>query len=94
MLAMMAAAVALKVATVTPAGAVTEAGTVSEELLLASVIEDPPTGAAWLSVTVHVLTALCPRPVGLQASEEISPGATRLMVAVCELPRVAVTIAL
>ena len=86
MLAMMAAAVALKVAAVAPANTVTVPGTTSEALLLASVTAEPPAGAAWLSVTVQALTALCPRLVGLQASEEISPGVTRLMVALAELP--------
>ena len=73
----------------------TDAGTVSEVLLLASVTLDPPATAAWVSVTVQVLTALCPRPAGTQATPEISSGAVRLMAAVCELlPRVAVTVAL
>ena len=93
--AMVAAAVALNVAVVTPAATVIEAGTVSEALLLASVTLDPPAGAVWVSVTVHVLTALCPRAVGLQATPETRTGASRLIVAVCELlPRVAVTVAL
>ena len=73
----------------------TEAGTVSDVLLLASVDAEPPAGAVWVSVTVQVLTALCPRLAGLQATPETSIGATRLMVAVCELvPSVAVTVAL
>jgi hypothetical protein len=93
--AMEAAAVALKVAVVTPAATVTDAGTVSSALLLASVTLEPPVGAVWVRVTVHVLTALCPRLVGLQATLETSTGASRLMVAVWELlPRVAVTVAL
>ena len=45
MLAMVAAAVALKVAVVAPAATVTEAGTVSEALLLASVTLEPPAGS-------------------------------------------------
>ena len=95
MLAIVAAAVALNVAVAAPAATVTDAGTVSEELLLASVTLDPPVGAVWVSVTVHVLTALCPRLVGLQATPETNTGATRLTVAVCELvPRIAVTVAL
>ena len=88
-----AVAVALNVAVVAPAATDTEAGTVSEALLLASVTLDPPAGAVWVSVTVHVLTALCPRLVGLQATPETRTGASRLIVAVCELlPRVAVTV--
>ena len=95
MLAIEAAAVALKVAVVAPAVTVTDVGAVSEALLLASVTVDPPRGAIWVSVTVQVLTALWPRLVGLQAREETRTGASRLMVAVCELlPRDAVTVAL
>ena len=45
MLAIEAAAVALKVAVVAPAVTVTEAGTVSRALLLARVTLDPPVGA-------------------------------------------------
>ena len=94
MLAIEAAAVAPKVAVVAPTATVTEAGTVSDALLLASVTFDPPAGAVWVRVTVHVLTALCPRLVGLQARVETRTGASRLIVAVCELlPRVAVTVA-
>ena len=95
MLAIEAAAVALKVAVVAPAATVTDAGTVSEALLLASVTPDPPVGAVWVSVTVEVLTARCHRLVGLQARVDTSTGASRLIVVVCELlPRVAVTVAL
>jgi hypothetical protein len=54
----------------------------SSVLLLASVTLDPPAGAAWVSVTVHVPTAPCPRLAGLQAAAETSTGASRLMVAV------------
>ena len=95
MLAIVAAAVALNVAVVAPGATVADAGTVSEALLLARVTLDPPVGAVCVSVTVHVLTALCPRLVGLQATPETSTGANRLIVAVWELlPRLAVTVAL
>jgi hypothetical protein len=95
LLAMEAAAVALKVAVLAPTGTVTDAGTVSRVLLLASVMLDPPAGAVWGSVTAHLLTAPCPRLAGTQATAETSTGASRLTLAVCELlPRVAVTIAL
>jgi hypothetical protein len=48
-----------------------------------------------LNVTVQVLEALAPRLVGLQASEDTSTGAIRLMVALAELLLyVAVTVAL
>ena len=95
MLGIEAPAVALKVAVVAPAVTVTEAGTVSEALLLARVTLAPPVGAVCVRVTVQVLTALCPRLVGLQATPETRTGASRLIVAVCELvPRVAVKVAL
>ena len=94
MLAIEAAAVALNVAVVVPVATVTDAGMVSEALLLARVTLDPPVGADWVTVTVQVLTALCPRLVGLQARVETSTGASRLMAAVWELlPKVAVTVA-
>ena len=95
MLAIAAAAIALNAAVVDPDATVTDAGTASEVLLLASVTLDPPAGAVWVSVTVHVLTALCPRLVGLHTTPETSTGASRLTAAVFELlPRVAVTVAL
>jgi hypothetical protein len=95
LLAIEAAAVALKLAAVAPAATVTEAGTVSSALLLASVTLAPPVGAVWVSVTVHALTAPWPRLVGLQDTPETRTGAARAIVAVCELPpRVAVTAAL
>ena len=80
---------------VAPATTVTEAGTVSEVLLLASVMAEPPMGAVWVSVTVQVPAAPGPRLAGLHASVDMSPGANRPTVAVVELlPRVAVTVAL
>jgi hypothetical protein len=95
LLAIDAAAVAPNVAVVAPAATVTDAGTVSAALLLASVTLDPPAGAVWVSVTVQMLTELCPRLAGLQATPDTRTGASRLMFAVCELlPRVAVTVAL
>jgi hypothetical protein len=95
LLAIEAAVVALKVALVDPAATVTDAGTVSEVLLLASVTAEPPVGAAWVSVIVQVLTALCPRLAGAQPSVETKTGATRPIEAVRELlPSEAVTVAL
>ena len=89
-----AAAAALNVAAVAPAVTVTDAGTVSAVLLLARVTIDPPGGAVWVRVTVHVLTALCPKMVGLHATPDTRTGAVRTMVAVSELlPSVAVTAA-
>jgi hypothetical protein len=91
---MEAAAVALKVAVVAPVATVTDAGTVSEALLLATVTLDPPAGETCVMVTVQVLTALWPRLAGMHAKPETRTGANRLMVAVFELlPKVAVTVA-
>ena len=86
---------ALNVAVVAPAARVTDAGTASSVLLLASVTEVPPAGAGCVIVTVQVLVALCPRLAGLQATPDTSAGACRVIVAVWELaPSVAVTVAL
>ena len=82
---LMVPVVALKVADVAAAATVTEAGTVSVELVLVSVTLAPPVGAAWVKVTVQVVDELWPRLVGLQASEETSTGATRLTVVFAEL---------
>jgi hypothetical protein len=85
--------VAVKVAAVAPAATVTDAGMVSQALFLVSVTFDPPVGAAVLKVTVHVLTPLGLRLVGLQVSAERRPGATRAMATLCVLlPRLAVMV--
>ena len=81
----MATVVALKLAEVAAAATVTDAGTVSVALGLARVTLAPPVGAPWVRVTVQVLNELGPRLVGLQASEETSTGAVRLMVALAEV---------
>ena len=95
MLSMLAGAVALKAELVAPAATLTDAGIASEVLLLESVTLDPPVGAFSVRVTVQVLTALCPRLAGLQATPETSTGVSRLRAAVWELvPSVAVTVAL
>ncbi len=78
--------VALKVAEEAAAATVTEAGTVRVVLELVRVTEAPPVGAGWVRVTVQVEEELGPRLVGLQASEETVTEATRLMVALAELP--------
>ena len=46
--------VAVKLTVVAPAATVTEAGTVTAELLLVRLTTKPPVGAAALSPTVHV----------------------------------------
>jgi hypothetical protein len=76
----------LNVAVVAAAATVTDAGTVSVELVLVNVTFAPPVGAACVSVTVQVLEAFCPRLVGLQVSVDTSTGATRLMLVLAELP--------
>ena len=81
----MAAVVALKVAVVAAAATVIDAGTVSVVLVLVRVTAAPPVGAGWVSVTTHALEALGPRLVGLQASEETSPDAVKLMIALAEV---------
>jgi hypothetical protein len=68
LLAIEAPAVALKVPLVAPAATVTDAGTVSRVLLLASVTRLPPVGAAWDSVTVHVLTPLAFNDAGVHVT--------------------------
>ena len=83
---LMVVVVALKVAVVPAAATVTDAGTVRVELVLVRVTEAPPVGAARVRVTVQVLEEFGPRLVGLQASEETSTDATRLMLVLAELP--------
>ena len=66
------ATVAEKLALVAPAATVTEAGTVTEELVLARPTANPPLGAAALSDTVQ---ASVPAPV-MDAFEQESPVST------------------
>ena len=82
----MAAVVALKLADIAAPATVTDAWTVSVELVLVRVTVAPPAGAGCVRVTVQGLEALGPRLVGLQASEETSTGAARLTVALAEVP--------
>ncbi|MEO8597672.1 MAG: hypothetical protein ABI759_30410 [Candidatus Solibacter sp.] len=77
---------ALNVVTVDPAATVTVAGTVSSALLLDTVMLAPPAGAALLNVTVHVLEAFGPKLPGAHTSELTTTGATRLTLALAELP--------
>jgi hypothetical protein len=82
----MTAAVAAKVAVVAPAATLIEVGVVSTALLSEIATLAPPVRAALVKLTVHVLEALGPRLLGVQASDDTSTGATRLMVALAELP--------
>jgi len=84
-LLVMATVVALKLTQVAAARTVTDAGMVSVELAPVRMTVAPPAGAGWVRVTVQVLEAFGPRLVGLQASEETSTGATRLMVTLAEV---------
>jgi hypothetical protein len=87
-------AVAVNVAEVLFAATVTDAGTVSDALLLASPTALPPDGAAWLRVTVQVLPAPEFTLVGLQARAETSVGATKPRLTLWEvLAKLAVTVA-
>ncbi|MGB6746014.1 MAG: hypothetical protein WBE38_20360, partial [Terracidiphilus sp.] len=63
-----AAAVAEKLAVVAPAATVTEAGTATEELLLARLTENPPVAAAAFRVTVQASVAA---PVTEELEQEI-----------------------
>ena len=70
-----------------PAVTVTVGGTFKlDNPLLLSVTTAPPLGAALDSVTVQLLLAFAPSVVGLHCSDETVVDATRLIVAVLELP--------
>jgi len=71
LLAIEAAAVALTVAVVAPDATVTDAGTVSEALLLASFTLEPPVGAVAFKVTVQLEAALALRLAGLHVRDEM-----------------------
>ena len=79
------AVVALKLTPVAAGATVTDPGTVSVAFVLVRVTVAPLVGAGWVRVTVQVLEELGPRLVGLQAREETSTGATRVIVAMAEL---------
>jgi hypothetical protein len=86
LLAIVAAAVAVKVAAMAPGATNTEVGTESKGLLLAIAVSEPPAGAVCVSVTVQVLRALWPRLDGLHETAETRTGAARLIVTLRELP--------
>ncbi len=75
----------LKAADVAAGSTAIEPGTVSVELVLVRASVAPPVGAGCVRVTVHMLEELGPRVVGLQASEETSTGAVRVIVALAEV---------
>src|SRR5580698_5713978 len=68
--ARVAAAVALNVALFAPAATVTDAGTLSELLLLDNATTVPPVGAFPVRLTVQVLTPPGPSRPGTQATLE------------------------
>ncbi len=87
--------VALNVVVVAAAATVTEVGTVRVAFVFVSATTAPPAGAGCVNVTVQVLEAFGPRLVGLQASDDTSTGANRLIVVFADvLLYVAVTVAL
>jgi len=87
--------VAVNVVVVDPDATLTDAGTVSNPLLLLSDTEAPPVPAALDSVTVQVEPAPEVRLVGLQESWLTTGGPVSEMTAPCELPfNDAVTVAL
>ena len=81
-LVVMLATVAVKPAVVAPAETVTEAGTVTEALLLDSDTEAPPLGAPCVSVAVQEEVPGAFTVAGLQETLVRIAGAFRLRVAV------------
>ena len=80
-------ALAVNVAVVTPAATVTDAGTVSTLAIPPPIVtEDPPVGAAWFSVTVHVVLAFDASEDAPQLIDDTSTGATSDIPKVCEAP--------
>ena len=81
----MTPAVAMKLPVVAPAATVVEAGTVSNTLLLDTETAAPPVGAAFESVTVHVLLPELVTEDGTHASELTWAGVVKEIVAVLEV---------
>jgi hypothetical protein len=78
-------AVAVNVLVVDPAATVTEAGTVSNPLLLDRVTVAPPAGAAEDNVAVHEEVPPLPKLVTVQPSELSTTGAVSESVDVFEV---------
>ena len=76
----------LKVPLLAEAAMVTDGGTVRAELETARVTTIPPFGADWESEIVQVPEAFDATLVGLQDSEETLTGASRLTVALADVP--------
>ena len=91
-MAVTALAVAVNVAEADPAATVTEAGTLTTELLSETDTLLPPERAGWFNVTVQVLERAAVMVLGLHVSPETSVGTTRFKTVVWEAPfNVAVT---
>jgi hypothetical protein len=87
-------AVAANVVEVDPAATVTKAETIRSVLLLDSDTAVPAAGAGLFRVTVQVVASLLLKLVGVQASELSNTGASKLTLAVCDVPfRVAANVA-
>jgi hypothetical protein len=85
-LPVMAAVVTLNFPEEAEAAIVTDAGTVSAELVFDRAMLAPPAGAACERLTVQALEAFGPRLAGLQVSDEMSTDVIRLTVDFAELP--------
>ena len=86
----------MNVAVVAPAATVTDAGTVSTLAIPPPIVtKDPPVGAVWFNVTVHVVLVFDVRLEVPQVSDDTSTGATSDISKVCEAPfSVALNVAL
>jgi hypothetical protein len=82
----LAATVAVNGALLTPTPMMNEAGTVTDELLLVTLTESPPAGAAFDRVTVHELVPPEATDVGEQTSEDTDAGASSAKVEFLEEP--------
>jgi hypothetical protein len=76
----------LNTAELDPAAIVTHAGAVSWLFEVETATLTPPVGALLLRVTVQLLAADGESTGGLQASEDMTTGATMAIVALAELP--------
>jgi hypothetical protein len=86
LLGIMAPALTLKVAAVVPAATITVEGTASRLLSLARLRVEPPGGAAWLIIAVHVDVPPPLKLAGLHATEETAGTMTTPPAAAGESP--------
>ncbi len=78
--------VRVNVAELAAGATVTDAGMVTNALVLDNAIAAPAAGAGWLRVTVQAVDAFGPRLVEVQESAERPLGAARLTVVLAEAP--------